>query len=334
MAEPARYRQPARPGGVEPRRRLPVSPDAVRATVAGARRRMHPPHTFPLAAPTWPGTIERPPVEKSLGVDYDSEWARRPAARLGRALIQDLVSAPAVRALASPEVRGLDRIAHLDEPVIFAANHASHLDAPLLVSVIPERWRRDLLVAGAADYFFDTRVKAAAFAFLLNTVPIERQRVSRDSVKRVSELLADGWSMLIFPEGGRSPDGWGQPHQPGPAWMAARTGRPIVPIHVEGTGRILAKGSRKIRPGRTTVNFGRPLRPGADRRALAAELEAAIAALADEVGSDWYTARRRAAAGTTPPLSGPDATEWRRAWARGDRTGSGRPGRRAERWPR
>lgn len=334
MAEPARYRQPARPGGAEPRRRLPVSPGALRAAVAVARRRIRVPDAFPLAPPTWPGTVERPPVESTLGVDYDTDWARRPVARLGRALVQDLVSAPAVRALARPEVRGLDRIQHVDEPVIFAANHASHLDAPLLVSVIPERWRRELFVAGAADYFFDTRVKAAAFSFLLNAVPIERQRVSRDSVYRVSQLLADGWSMLIFPEGGRSPDGWGQPHQPGPAWMAARSGRTIIPVHIEGTGQILAKGSKKIRPGRTTVSFGRPLRPGPDRRALGSELEAAIAALADEVGSDWYSARRRAAAGTTPSLTGPDAAGWRRAWALGERGGPERRKRRAERWPR
>ena len=325
---------PARPGGVRPERRLPVDPDALRAVAGAARARLRPPSAFPVAPPTWPGTVPRPPLERTLGVDYDTDWARSPAARAGRAVVQQALAAPALRVLASPTVRGLDRFSHLDEPVIFAANHASHLDAPLLVSVIPERWRPHLFVAGAADYFFDTRVKAAAFAFLLNTVPIERQRVSRDSVNRVSELLADGWSMLIFPEGGRSPDGWGQPHQPGPAWMAARTGRPIVPVHIEGTGRILSKGSRKIRPGRTKVTFGRPLRPGPDRRALAAELEAAIAALADEVGSDWYTARRRAAAGTTPPLTGPDAVEWRRAWALGDRNGSGRAKRRAERWPR
>jgi 1-acyl-sn-glycerol-3-phosphate acyltransferase len=268
-------------------------------------------------------------------VDYDTEWARRPLARAGRAVVQDALAAPLVHAVAAPRVRGLDRIAHLDEPVIFAANHASHLDAPVLVSVIPERWRRELFVAGAADYFFDTRVKAAAFAFLLNAVPIERQRVSRVSARRVSELLDDGWSMLIFPEGGRSPDGWGQPHRAGAAWMAERTGRPIVPVHVEGTRRILAKGSRRIRPGRTQVTFGRPIRPepGRDPRRLAAELEAAIAALADEIENDWYTARRRAAAGTTPPLTGPDGPGWRRAWALGEPRSSGRRLRRDGRWP-
>lgn len=319
----------------DPKKRLPVTPDGARQVLRLARSRLRPPSAFPAAAPTWPGTVPRPPVERTLGVDYETDWARSVPARVGRAVVQEAVAAPLIRALASPTVRGLDRIVHLDEPVIFAANHASHLDAPLLVSVIPERWRAELFVAGAADYFFDTRVKAAAFAFLLNAVPIERQRVSRVSARRVSELLEDGWSMLIFPEGGRSPDGWGQPHRAGAAWMAARTGRPIVPVHIEGTRRILAKGSNRIRRGHTQVTFGRPLRPrrDVDPRALAVELEAAVAALADEIENDWYTARRRAAAGTTPPLTGPEAARWRRAWALGDPAAAARRRRRDERWP-
>ncbi len=323
------------PGGTEPVRRLAVTPGAWRATALAARRRLRRPVAFPLAAPTWPGSVARPPVERTLGVDYDSDWARSPAARAGRAVVQEAVAAPVIRALAAPTVSGLDRIGHLDEPVIFAANHASHLDAPLLVSVIPERWRRDLFVAGAADYFFDTRVKATAFAFLLNAVPIERQRVSRLSARRVSDLLEDGWSMLIFPEGGRSPDGWGQPHRAGAAWMAQRTGRPIVPVHVGGTRRILAKGSSRIRPGRTQVTFGSPLKAaaGTDPRQLAVQLEAAIAALADEIENDWYTARRRAAAGTTPSLTGPDGPTWRRSWALGQPRADERRRRGRERWP-
>jgi 1-acyl-sn-glycerol-3-phosphate acyltransferase len=339
------------PGGRAPQRRLPVTPPGSsrggrgwagggvgRAGLAGAGaglaaagRRLLPRPRFPLAAPTWPTTVPRPPLERTLGVDYDSDWARSPAARLGRAVVQEVVAAPLLRALAAPTVDGLDRISHLDEPVIFAANHASHLDAPLIVSVVPERWRRELFVAGAADYFFDTQAKAAAFAFLLNAVPVERRRVSRVSVRRVSELLDDDWSMLIFPEGGRSPDGWAQAHQAGAAWMAERAGRPLVPVHVEGTRQILAKGSTRLRPGRTRVTFGRPLRPepGEDPRALAARLETAIAELADEVAHDWYSARRRAAAGATPPLTGPDAASWRRAWTLADgrrQYGRGRAG--------
>jgi 1-acyl-sn-glycerol-3-phosphate acyltransferase len=294
-----------------------------------ARTQLRLPSAFPLTAPTWPGSVQRPPPERSLGVDYDTDWARRPLARAGRAAVQEIMSGPLIRAVASPRVKGLDRIAHLDEPVIFAANHASHVDAPLVLAVIPQQWRREIFVAGAADYFFDTKIKAAAFAFLLNAVPIERRRASRDSTQRVTELLNDGWSMLIFPEGGRSPDGWAQPHEQGTAWLALRAGRPIIPIYIEGTRRILAKGSGRIRPGSAQVCFGRPLRPspGKDRRALAIELEAAIATLADEQTTDWYAARKRAAAGRTPPLTGPDAAGWRRSWAIEDHS----PRRRSKR---
>ncbi len=146
--------------------------------------------------------------------------------------------------------------------------------------------------------------------------------------------------MLIFPEGGRSPDGWGQPHRAGAAWLATRTGRPIVPVHIEGTRQIMPKGSNRLRPGTAYVTFGRPLRPepGGDPRVLADQLERSIAALADEQTTDWWTARRRAASRTSPSLTGPDAGAWRRTWALGDdrsrRRGARRGSRPKDRWPR
>jgi 1-acyl-sn-glycerol-3-phosphate acyltransferase len=282
--------------------------------------------------------VVRPPIEHTLGTAYDSEWARRYPARLGRVLAVELLSRPVVAAVARPQVSGLDRIAHLDRPVIFAANHASHVDAPLLTAVIPDRWRHHLFVAGAADYFFDTRVKAVAFSFLLNAVPIERTRVSRNSARRVASLLDDGWSLLIFPEGGRSQDGWGQAHKPGAAWLAARSGHPLIPVHISGTDRILPRGSNRLRPGPTHVTFGNPLWPdgtGGDARALADALERAVAGLADEHTTDWWTARRRAAARTTPSLTGPDAGAWRRTWALGERQARRKQSRSdSGRWPR
>jgi hypothetical protein len=60
----------------EPKRRLPVTPDAAKTAVRVARARIQPPSVFPLAPPTWPGTVPRPPVERTLGVDYETDWAR------------------------------------------------------------------------------------------------------------------------------------------------------------------------------------------------------------------------------------------------------------------
>ncbi len=328
----ARLPAPAeRSGSAAPRRRLPVTPAGTGSrlplTPAGLRSWLSIPSGFPFAAPTRPTTLPVPPAESSLGVHYATSWARRYPARLARATLTELVARPAVAALTSPRVEGLDRVAHLQGPVIFAANHSSHVDTPLVVSVLPERWRHQLVVASAADYFFDSHLKAAGFALLLNAVPIERHRVDRGSARRLTELIEGGWSLLIYPEGGRSPDGWGQPHQRGPAWLAERTGRPVVPLHLAGTRRILPRHSFLPRPGRSEVHFGRPLWPGAGgARELAVRIEAAIAALADEQATDWWSATRRAATGTTPPLTGPGgAGEWRRAWALGPTaSGAGR----------
>ena len=67
----------------------------------------------------------------------------------------------AVSGLAAPDRRGQDRLASLQGPAIFAANHHSHLDTPLLLTSIPEPWRHQILVGAAADYFFGTRFTSA-----------------------------------------------------------------------------------------------------------------------------------------------------------------------------
>jgi 1-acyl-sn-glycerol-3-phosphate acyltransferase len=279
-------------------------------------------------------------VERRTGVHYDTAWARRYPARLARAVLVEDVYRPLVRVLSSPRVHGLDRIEHLDPPAIFVANHHSHIDTPLLLTSLPVRFRHKTVVGAAADYFFTSRPKSAWSALSIGAIPIERHRVNRRSADLAAQLLDEGWSLVVFPEGGRSPDGWGQEFRGGAAYLSVRCHVPVVPVHVEGTRRVLKKGDRYPRPvgapfGRGSgvhVTFGPPLTAqlSEDSRRLSVRIEAAVAALADEAASDWWTARRRAAAGTTPPLSGPPVAAWRRAWALdGDGRGrrNGRNGR-------
>ncbi|HET9610941.1 MAG TPA: lysophospholipid acyltransferase family protein [Acidimicrobiales bacterium] len=291
---------------------------------------------FPFSAPTVPGGVEVPPRPPRAGSDYDTAWSRRYPARLARAALVEAVARPAVAALAKPERHGLDRLDRLagdGGPVIFAANHHSHVDTPLLVTSIPEPWRHRLFVGAAADYFFRTPVTSALSALALGAIPIERAKVGRRSADRAAGLLRDGWSMLIFPEGGRSPDGWGQRFRGGAAYLALRCDVPVVPVHIAGTGRILRKGRKLPSPATARVTFGTPLVPGPDddSRRLAATIERAVAGLADEATTDWWQARRRAHAGESPALVGPDAPAWRRAWALGDP--DRRRTRQRRRWP-
>ena len=125
---------------------------------------------FPYRPPTVPKGVEVPETPSKLGADYDTDWARRAPANAARSVINRGPLQLIVKVLADPEILGVDRLADLsakgdDAPaLIFAPNHHSHVDTPLMVTAVPEPWRSKLTIAAAADYFFDKRVKGAAAA--------------------------------------------------------------------------------------------------------------------------------------------------------------------------
>lgn len=315
-------------------RRIRILADGVQQRA----RRMLPPKPnlpFPYGAPPTPHEVRKQPAESSTGADFDTDWARRPSARMARGAIVEGVLRPSVAVVARPTRLGADRLNSLadDEAVIFVANHHSHIDTPLLLTSIPDPRRNRVVVAAAADYFFGNRVSGTVAALALGAIPMERKRTTRSSANQAADLVKEGWSLLIFPEGGRSKDGWGQDFRAGAAYLAQRCDVAVVPVHIAGTGRILRKGKALPRPSATTVNFGEPLRaePDESSRAFSARIESAVGVLGDETATDWWQARKRAHGNNVPSRTGPDVASWRRSWALGD------PHKRAEssrkRWP-
>ena len=174
---------------------------------------------FPYRAPTVPRGVEVPEEPPTLGADYDTDWARTPLAERRARVITEGPMRLAVRASPTRGVRNRPprrpprRAADDDAPpppLIFAPNHHSHLDTGLMVRAVPYTWRKRLVVAAAADYFFDKRWKATLAALSLNAIPIDRESTGRRSADMIRDLVDDGWSLVIYPEGGRSPDGWGR----------------------------------------------------------------------------------------------------------------------------
>jgi 1-acyl-sn-glycerol-3-phosphate acyltransferase len=315
-------------------------------TIEGAVRQAARPlarYGFPYRRPTTPRNVTVPRASDRLGGSYDTEWARRPLAQAVRGLIVEGPLRIAVGTVARSKVSGLDRLDDLlrrDEPpaVIFAPNHHSHIDTGVMIRAIPAPWRRDLVVAAAADYFFDAHWKAATSALALNAIPIDRDATSRATFDLLRDALADGNSLIIYPEGGRSPDGWGQDFKGGAAYLSARTGAPIVPVHIDGTGEIFPKGASRLKPGRTTVLFGRPLTPndGENTRRYNERIQAAVTRLGDETLTDWWTASLNAAAGRSPSLAGPEHNGWRKDWKLAERrrlSTAGVQRRRRRQWP-
>ena len=235
-----------------------------------ARSAPGPAGAFPWAAPDWPVSVARPVPERHVGVDYDTAWSRRYGARLVRAVTLDAVVRPLTHVMASPEVRGAEILALVEAPAIYVANHASHVDTPLVLSVLPTTVRHRRVVAAAADHFFDRRWKAHLWALMLAAIPIERHRVNRRSADTAAALIEEGWNLVLYPEGSRTPDGWFQELRGGAAYLASRTGRPVVPMHIDGTFRILPRGGERLRRNPTRITFGTPLtlRDGEDARRL------------------------------------------------------------------
>lgn len=298
---------------------------------------------FPYRQPTVPKGVEVPEEPSTLGANFETDFARKAPAKAFRKVVTNGPVRAAIKALADPEVVGLDRLSDLERldetpSVIFAPNHHSHLDTGVMIVAVPEPWKSKLVVAAAADYFFDKRVKGTIAALTLNAFPIDREVTGRKSSDELRRLLDTGWSLVIYPEGGRSPDGWGQDFKGGAAYLSNRTGAPIVPVFIDGTGAIFGKGMKKPKAGKSKVVFGSPLWPieGESTRRFNARIEAAVTALGDEALTDYWTSRQRAAAGTNPKLTGPEYNGWRRQWALAEHRKLGKAGQRRRqkrRWP-
>jgi 1-acyl-sn-glycerol-3-phosphate acyltransferase len=232
------------------------------------------------------------------GLDFSTAWARSAPACFVRAVLQDLVIAPLSRLLAPHRRRGLSALHRLDGPFIVASNHQSHADTSIIIAALPRAVRRRLVVAAASDVFFSSRVRATLAAVVYNAIPIERHRIERRSATLARELLAEGWGLLIYPEGHRSEDGRLLEFKGGAAYLADRTNAVIVPCYLENTRfvlpRLFAKASDGSRPPRgrwrtpVTVTFGPAILPieGETTRRLGKRVEAAVAHLGRDVAGD------------------------------------------------
>lgn len=151
-------------------------------------------------------------------------------------------------------MRGLDRL-EKGRPYIFAANHQSQFDI--------------FVLQGYLDFDFRWLAKLELFQIplfgpamrLAGYIPVDRSH-SRKAIQSLDEAagrIADGTSVIIFPEGTRSTDGRLQPFKAGAMVLAIKAGVPVVPVAILGTHRVLPKGRLLARPGRVEIRVGEPI---------------------------------------------------------------------------
>lgn len=248
---------------------------------------------------------------------FPSAWARTQPARAARYALQRGALRPLVWNTTRPRVYGRDRLAGVKGPVVLVANHASHLDTPLILGSLPASASHEVAVGAASDYFFDAHWRATVTALIFNAFPVERQGARR--VRSLAPaLLREGWSLLLFPEGTRSTDGWMTRFQLGPAHLCCQHDVPAVPVVVRGSYGAMSRGRAWPRKGRPSVavRYGAPLFPdsGESARHFAGRMQQDVARLWSEEDVGWWRSLRAQADGAMELPSGPDAARWRRVW--------------------
>ena len=202
----------------------------------------------------------------------DVSWARCSYAKAARAALLSFGLGPIIDCYVRKRVVGGEVFDTLSHPVVFVANHSSHLDTPTILRAMPRKWRSRTAVAAAADYFYSKRWKANGVALLFNTVPLGRKGggLSKGATVHVDRLIEERWNLVMFPEGTRSRDGEIGTVHSGAAVMAARHGIDLVPIYISGTHEAMPPGQNwpRRKPGRlfsrrheVEVRFGKPIRP-------------------------------------------------------------------------
>lgn len=173
---------------------------------------------------------------------------------------------------------------------VYFANHTSNGDTVILWSVLPSKLCRITRPVAAADYWLSHPVKSYIGREVFNCVLIQRDPEKRvqDPVSQMTDALAEGSSLILFPEGTRNSEPELLPFKAGIFHLAAaRPGLPLVPVWIENLNRVLPKGEIIPLPFICTVRFGAPmhLAPGEGKEAFLKRAEAAVRALRPESGS-------------------------------------------------
>jgi 1-acyl-sn-glycerol-3-phosphate acyltransferase len=196
-------------------------------------------------------------------------------------LIHGLILRPLVYVVFGLSVRNRERLPRWG-PAIVVANHNSHLDTGVLMSLFPILSLQRVRPAAAADYFLRSKFVAWFTLAIMGIIPIDRSARERgeDPFTGISTALSNGDILIIFPEGTR-----GEPEQMVELkkgishLMEVHTDVPVIPVYLRGLGKALPKGSWLPVPFFVDVIVGEPLHWSGDRDTFMADLRETLASL-------------------------------------------------------
>lgn len=167
---------------------------------------------------------------------------------------------------------------------VYFGNHSSHLDFILIWSALPASARVRTRPIAGADYWGRGRVRRYLATRVFHAVLIQRgsPMAAEHSIDVIAEAMGDDTSIIVFPEGTRSPDGTLRPFRSGLYHLCQRKPEvELVPVYLDNLTRILPKGEVLPVPLLSRVTFGAALRlePGEEKRAFLTRMRDALVAL-------------------------------------------------------
>ena len=192
---------------------------------------------------------------------------------LGRTWVRWILSTFRIRV----DLEGIENVP-ARAPVILMSNHQSLIDIAAIVSTLPRSqvWRFVAKRELVRIPFFGWALYASGHVIIDRG---DRDKAVR-SLERAAERIRSGISVIVFPEGTRSPTGSLRPFKSGPFHLAVAAQVPIVPITVSGSQRITPKGSLTVHPGAVKIVYGKPIPTRgldlAERQALKERVRSAI----------------------------------------------------------
>jgi len=204
--------------------------------------------------------------------------------RLLRFVFFRLVVRPVVGIALGVNVRHRERLPAAG-PAVLVANHNSHLDTMVLMTLLPPRLLPKVRPVAAADYFLKSRLMAWFSLQIVGILPIVRGGGgTSDPLAAVHEALARGEIVILFPEGSRGEPERLSEFKSGVAHLArAHPDVPVIPAFLHGLGKSLPKGSAVFVPFCCDVVVGGPIPWQEDRKLYLQELRERMNALAGEV---------------------------------------------------
>ncbi|GAB5417075.1 MAG: lysophospholipid acyltransferase family protein [Crocinitomicaceae bacterium] len=145
---------------------------------------------------------------------------------------------------------------------ILVANHNSHFDVVSIIAGMPGDKIKNLKTLVAGDYFGRTNVARSLTDFFFNAIMIYRDRKDENvsGVEVLDQVLKNGDSLVLFPEGSRGKPGVIAEFKSGIAILLKNNPDiPFIPVYLDGFGRVLPKDKTIILPMECKVRFGKPI---------------------------------------------------------------------------